>query len=147
MTDLDPVCPATAQKPRLDGHLLCIDDNAVNGLLMQEFFALRLGLRVKVASNGADGLAMARSDPPLAVLLDLMLPDLDGLQVLERLRADPRTRALPVAIVSGHVSVGDRARARHLGAQACWTKPLDLSMLDRALVDLLARAEARPESA
>jgi len=136
--------PPTAHAPVAEsataaGHLLCIDDNPVNGLLMQEFFRLRSGLHVRVAGNGAEGLAMALADPPLAVLLDLMLPDMSGLDVLARLRAEPATRALPVAIVSGSMHAEDLRQAVQMGAQACWPKPLDLSRLDRQLDDLLAQ--------
>lgn len=118
--------------------LLCIDDNPVNGLLVQEYFRLRGQLPVRVAHSGSEGLAMAQAEPPLAVLLDLYLPDLDGLTVLTRLRADPRTAEVPVAIVSGSIDENDLLRARQLGAQACWRKPLDLTRIDALLDELLA---------
>jgi CheY-like chemotaxis protein len=121
-------------------HLLCIDDNPVNGLLLQEFFQLHSGLPVRLAGSGAEGLAMLRAARPLALLLDLVLPDMSGLAVLEQLRADPLTATLPVAIVSGSVNPEDLVQARRLGAQAHWPKPLDLSQLGRRLDDLLAGA-------
>jgi CheY-like chemotaxis protein len=119
------------------GYLLCIDDNPVNGLLLQEFFRLRRGLRVRVACSGTEGLAMAMAERPLAVLLDLMLPDMSGLVVLDQLRGQVATASLPVAIVSGCVDPDDLALARRHGAQAHWPKPLDLSRLDDLLQALL----------
>jgi CheY-like chemotaxis protein len=70
------------------------------------------------------------------VLLDLNLSDGSGLEVLARLRSNPATRDVPVAIVSGSVEDSEREAARLLGAQAWWPKPLDLSTLD-ARLDLL----------
>lgn len=127
----------TGLPPPRPGHLLCIDDNPVNGLLVQEFFRLRRGLPVRVAASGGEGLAMARNEPPMAVLLDLGLPDMSGLEVLRRLHADPLTAHLPVAIVSGSIDPDELARAYALGARAHWPKPLDLGRLEALLVELL----------
>ena len=132
--------PAAAAVPPTAGHLLCIDDNPVNGLLIQEYFRLRMGLSVKLATTGRAGLAMAQAERPLALLLDLVLPDIDGLQVLAHLRALPDLRDLPVALVTAGASDAELARARHLGADHCWYKPLDLSRLDWMLCDLLSES-------
>ena len=86
----------------------------------------------------AEAVAMARADPPLAVLLDLNLHDGSGLEVLIQLRADAATRDVPVVIVSGSVDEAEREAAMALGAQAWWPKPLDLSVLDRQLELLIA---------
>lgn len=120
-------------------HLLYIDDNPVNTLLLQEFFRLRQGPLLQVAENGEQGLAMARSAPPLAVLLDLNLPDMNGLDVLASLRADPRTCQLPVAMVSGSTVAEQLRAALAQGADAVWSKPVDFNRLDQQLAELLAR--------
>jgi CheY-like chemotaxis protein len=119
------------------GHLLCIDDNPVNGLLMQEFFQLLRGVPVKVAMTGLEGLDMALSERPMAVLLDLVLPDISGTEVLRRLRQDPRLSDLPVAIVSGSVDGEEFQQVEQLGIQACWPKPLDFARLGTLLDQLL----------
>lgn len=118
--------------------LLCIDDNPVNGLLVQEYFQVRHQRPVQLASTGMQGLSLATEHPPCAVLLDLGLPDLPGLEVLARLRAHPATRDVPVAIVSATDDDRDWARARALGARACWSKPLDFRLLGMQLEALLA---------
>ena len=124
-------CPApTAPAPCC---LLCIEDNPVNGLLLQEYFGRLLGLSVQVAATGAEGLALARGSRPMALLLDLMLPDMSGLQVLAQLRADPRMLDLPVVVISGQVDPEEWAAASALGAISCWPKPLDLAGLRRLL--------------
>jgi len=130
--------PAAPAMPPLAGHLLCIDDNPVNGLLIQEFFRLRMGLQVRLAGSGLSGLAMASAERPLAVLLDLVLPDIHGLEVLARLRALPALHDIPVALVTSEASEAELALARRLGAAHHWAKPLDLSSLDLQLVDLLS---------
>lgn len=118
-------------------HLLCIDDDPVTALLLQEFFRLRDGPAVVVAPSGRQGLALARSDPPLAVLLDLNLPDMHGLQVLAGLREDPATRHIPVAMVSGGQLDDGLQQALNEGADAVWPKPVDLRQMDRQLAQLL----------
>ena len=132
-----PRSVATTPVGRLhSGTLLCVDDNPLNTLLMQEYFRLRGYPPVRVASSVHEAVAMAQADPPLAVLLDLNLSDGSGLEVLAQLRAHPATRGVPVAIVSGSIEESEREAARVLGAQAWWPKPLDLSTLDERL-DLL----------
>ena len=123
-----------------DACLLCIDDNPVSALRLQEHLSQRDGPHVRLAANARDGLALAQAERPLAVLLNLSLPDLPGLEVLQQLRSDPATRDVPVAIVTGSVNADELRRARGLGAQACWTKPLDLARVDALLADLLAGA-------
>lgn len=117
--------------------LLCIDDNPVNGLLVQEYFQVRHQRPVQLAASGREGLSLATEHPPCAVLLDLGLPDLPGLEVLARLRAHPATCDVPVAIVSATDDVRDWERARALGASAFWRKPLDFRMLGLQLEALL----------
>lgn len=123
---------------RRHGHLLCVDDNPLSTFLMQEYSRLRGLPEVQVTGSVAEAVAMARADPPLAVLLDLNLHDGSGLEVLIQLRADAATRDVPVVIVSGSVDEAEREAAMALGAQAWWPKPLDLSVLDRQLELLIA---------
>lgn len=134
--------PPQAGQARTAQHLLYIDDNPVNTLLLQEFFRLRQGPLLQVAQCGEEGLAMARRAPPMAVLLDLHLPDMNGLEVLARLRADPQTCHLPVAMVSGSEMNAQLQQALDLGAHAIWSKPVDFSLLDQQLADLLAQGRS-----
>lgn len=118
------------------GNVLCVDDNPLNTLLMQEYFRLRGYPPIRVAASICEAIAMAEAEPPKVVLLDLHLSDGSGLEVLARLRSNPITRDVPVAIVSGSAEESEREAACALGAQAWWPKPLDLSTLD-ARLDLL----------
>lgn len=77
------------------------------------------------ALTGHDALRALRARAPGMVLLDLMLPDLDGFEVYERLRGDAGTRAVPVVVVSALSDQAARRRAKELGARAFLAKPFD----------------------
>ena len=87
--------------PRCPGPtIVCIDDDLEIARIWQIRLA-RHGISVLSAANGADGFAMARENPPDLILLDLCMPHEDGHQVLTRLRRDPRTRDIPVLMLTG----------------------------------------------
>ncbi len=116
--------------------VLYIEDNEVNRLLMQGMLALRPAVRLLMAAHPEEGLAMAWREKPSLVLLDIQLPDMDGFEVLRRLRADPRTRHVPVLAVSANAMPADRERAAQAGFVNYVTKPIDLPRL-LSLLDLL----------
>ncbi|QPF76297.1 PAS domain S-box protein [Roseateles sp. DAIF2] len=118
--------------------LLCIEDNPANLLLVESILALRPGVELLKALGPAQGLSLARERAPALVLLDINLPEMDGYEVLRRLRADPATRALPVVAVSANAKAEDLARGRAAGFDDYLTKPLDVARL-LALVDALPR--------
>jgi CheY-like chemotaxis protein len=86
----------------------------------------RPGWRTLPALQGQLGVELAREHLPDLVLLDLHLPDIPGLEVLRRLRADPRTAAIPVVVVSADATAGSLDRLCAAGADAYLTKPLDV---------------------
>lgn len=106
--------------------VLYIEDNASNLKLAERVLA-RLG-RVEMLSamQGSIGLELAREHRPDAVILDLHLPDMDGQEVLKRLKADPRTRELPVIVLTADASKGLSKRLALLGASEFMQKPLDV---------------------
>ncbi|HEY0856994.1 MAG TPA: PAS domain-containing protein [Albitalea sp.] len=116
-------------------HVLYIEDNPVNVLLVQELVALRPRLRLHVATDGRSGIARARELRPGVVLIDLQLPDIDGFEVLRALRADPTLAGLACIALSANAMPDDIARAKRLGFDDYWTKPIDfgqfLGGLDR----------------
>ncbi|HLH27239.1 MAG TPA: response regulator [Chloroflexota bacterium] len=85
---------------RPTGDVLAIDDDAATRALLAAILRAQ-GFRVSVAAGGAEALARIAADLPAAVILDLMMPDVDGFEVLERLRADPRTQHVPVVVFTG----------------------------------------------
>jgi len=103
--------------------LLVEDDPDVVALLKR--WLGRDGYLVENAADGAAGLEVLKRDPlPHLVLLDVMLPKVDGFEVLRQLRAEPRTRGLPVVMVSSFSRDVDAARGRELGANDYIVKPL-----------------------
>jgi CheY-like chemotaxis protein len=120
-----PPAAAPAPPPRGAGRLLYIEDNEVNALIVQELVARRGGPHLAIARNGSSGVAQALAEPPTLVLVDMQLPDMDGFEVLNRLRADPRGARLPCVALSANGMPEDMALARAAGFEDYWTKPLD----------------------
>ena len=116
--------------------VLYIEDEPVNALLMQEFFKTLPGQtpRLLIASSGAQGLREAARVRPDLILLDMNLPDFDGLGVLRRLRADPRTAPIPVIAVSADALPEQVHKAREAGFADYWTKPIQFKQVHADLV-------------
>jgi CheY-like chemotaxis protein len=132
--------PRPLQRP---ARLLYIEDNPVNALIVQELLARRTDLQLELASDGLSGLAEAARTRPDLILVDMQLPDIDGHEVLRRLRADPATRETPCISVSANAMSEDIDRALRAGFADYWTKPLDLRQFVRS-IDTLFGAPAAP---
>lgn len=117
--------------------VLYIEDNLSNVRLLERSLAGREGLRFLTAMQGRLGVDLATQHRPGVILLDLHLPDIDGEEVLRLLRADARTRAIPVIVMSADATASRVRRLTEAGAWAYVTKPLDvrrtLALIDRAL--------------
>ena len=123
--------------------MLYIEDNSSNIDLMEQLVGRRAEWTMVVAGHGALGLELAASNAPDLVLLDLHLPDMDGIDVLHRLQADARTHHLAVVVISADASPNQIDRLLASGAQAYLTKPLMIAEL-LALLDSVG--SARPSS-
>lgn len=108
------------------GVIVYIEDDPVNVLLMEQYVALCADVQLLVARDGASGLELARHWMPNLILLDMQLPDMSGLDVLDRLRADPATSGIRVVALSADAMPGQVNEAIVRGAEAYWTKPLSL---------------------
>jgi DNA-binding response OmpR family regulator len=106
----------------MDTTILIIEDDPIAANLLQLILG-RQGYRSLIAFDGLEGLKIARSEQVDLILLDLMLPGIDGFEVLTQLRADPKTADLLVMIVSVKSQTTDRRAAAKLGADAYLTKP------------------------
>lgn len=120
--------------------ILVIEDDPQTAHLLQILFE-REGYQALIASNGVEGLEIAWGRPVDLIVLDLMLPGLDGFEVLNRLRGDPRTRSVPIVILSVKSQHTDKQAAARLGADAYLVKPYNYADL-LATVDALLRAGA-----
>jgi putative two-component system response regulator len=123
--------------------ILVVDDGAPNVKLLEMFLAAE-GYATIYASSGRGALVLAASAQPALVLLDAMMPDLDGFETLARLKADPRTRPIPVMMVTALDDLQSRRRAIESGAEGFLSKPIVRADLGVRVRDLLA---ARPQVA
>jgi len=124
-------------------RVLVIDDEAPIRLLCRVNLEAE-GMHVTEASDGASGLELARNDPPDVVLLDVMMPGLDGWRVAEELLEDGRTNRIPIIFLTARAEFRDRARGLDIGGVDYVTKPfnpLELATLVRALLSRIDRGE------
>jgi CheY-like chemotaxis protein len=119
--------------------LLVIEDDPDTSSLLSMYFSGH-NYDVTVAGRGEDGVAAARRKLPDVVLLDIGLPDINGFEVCNRLRASPRTSHIPVVFLSEKASVSDRVAGLGAGAQDYITKPFDLEELRLRVQNLIARS-------
>ncbi|HTD45998.1 MAG TPA: ATP-binding protein [bacterium] len=123
--------------------VLYIEDNLPNLDLIRRLLVHRPEVKLFTATQGRQGLDLAREHHPHLVLLDLHLPDIPGDEILRRLRGDPETRQIPVVVISADATPGQIRRLLAAGAQAYLTKPLNV----KKLLALLERSPAGANSA
>lgn len=124
-------------------RVLVIDDEQ-DMLLLCRLNLPHAGLEVREADSGKRGLAEAIENTPDAVVLDLLMPGIDGFEVLRRLRDDERTREVPVVVLTAKTGREDRLRCDALGANVYLTKPFspeDLAGHLTALIEASASSE------
>jgi diguanylate cyclase (GGDEF)-like protein len=110
-----------------NSSVLIIDDVPTNIQVLAE--ALRQDYRVKVATNGPDALVIARQTLPDLILLDIMMPGMDGFEVCRQLKSDLATQAIPVIFVTASDDLGDEEKGLNLGAVDYITKPFHLPVV------------------
>jgi CheY-like chemotaxis protein len=133
-----PEATPAAQAPALPAQtVLYIEDNLSNLKLVERVLETRPQVRLMAVMQGQLGFELAREHKPALILLDQHLPDLSGEAVLQRLQADPRTRSIPVIMISADAMPHQIVRLLAAGAQEYLTKPLDipgfLAVVDRLL--------------
>jgi CheY-like chemotaxis protein len=115
-------------------RILAVDDDPTILRLLQVNLEME-GHEVLTAGDGHEAMAQVREGSPQVVLLDVMMPGLDGWQVCERIRADPDLAHTPVVFLSARAQESDLARGAEVGADAYVTKPFD----PLALIELVER--------
>jgi two-component system cell cycle response regulator DivK len=124
--------------------LLIVEDNEIN--LDMIVRRLRKKFDLIVARSAVEALEMARTQSPAVVLMDLGLPDIDGLEATRRLRADPATKTLPVIALTAQAMAGDRERILAAGCDDYEAKPIeDLPRLVAKIEALAAQRGMRLE--
>ena len=104
--------------------LLVVDDQPTNIQVMHQIFAGG-DYQIFMATSGAQALAMCRDNPPNLVLLDIVMPEMDGFEVCQRLKSNPITRDIPVIFVTGHTDTEQETRGLEIGAVDFIHKPVN----------------------
>jgi CheY-like chemotaxis protein len=108
----------------MTARILIVEDNAAN-LELVEYLLKAGGHRTLAATDGAEGVRMAREQLPDLVICDLQMPVLNGYEALQQLRGDPALRAIPVIAVTAFSMPGDREKVVQAGFDGYLTKPID----------------------
>jgi len=109
------------KKPRI----LIVDDEDDIREVAEISLEMIAGWKVLTASSGCEGLRIARADQPDAILLDVMMPDMDGPTTFQKLQADPAIRHIPVVLLTAKLQPADRKRFAELGVAGVLAKPFD----------------------
>jgi CheY-like chemotaxis protein/nitrogen-specific signal transduction histidine kinase len=136
---IPPQPPAPDDPARTRTRILYIEDNPANIEVVSRFIKTRPGMRLQSVTTGEAGLEAATRDIPDLILLDLHLPGLHGDAVLSRLRDQPATVGVPVAVLSAEAAPTVIRQMRARGVIAYLTKPLDLAELGRLLDSVAAQ--------
>lgn len=126
-------------KPRI----LTIDDTPAN--LQMLAAALASDFAIQIATSGAIGLELVAKSMPDLILLDVMMPEMDGHEVCRRLKADPRSRAIPVIFLSALEDTHSESAGLALGAADYISKPIDVEITRQRICNLLEREQLRRE--
>jgi two-component system phosphate regulon response regulator PhoB len=129
--------------PRTTNRILVVEDEPDIAALVAYHIA-RAGYRVSTAANGQDGLRSLREERPVLVILDLMLPDMNGYDVLEAMRGDAATADTPVLMLTARREEEDRIRGLSLGADDYVVKPFSPQELVLRVGAILRRARHAP---
>ncbi len=116
--------------------VLVVDDN-VDIAVLVTIHVERLGCRVITAHDGAEALALVRERRPALVVLDVMMPLLNGYEVCKLVRTDPETREIPIVLLTARQGGGDELYGERVGAQRYLRKPFEPDGLREAIRELL----------
>jgi CheY-like chemotaxis protein len=108
--------------------ILYVEDNDDNVYMLRNRLT-RAGFTVVIATDGVQGVAMAGSERPDLIIMDLTLPDMDGWEATRRIKSDPATKHIPVVALTANAMEGDREKALAAGCDDFDTKPVELPRL------------------
>lgn len=123
-----------------DSLILIVEDNEKNRKLLRKVLE-RLGYRTIEVETGEDAIEAARAHSPDLVLMDYLLPGIDGIETFRRIRADPGIRRMPIVAVTASAMPEDSARMRRAGFDGFETKPINVKRLIATIESLLGRFE------
>jgi len=121
--------------------ILIVEDNEKNRKLERDILQFH-GYRTAEAETAEEGIRLAQATPPALVLMDIQLPGMNGIEALYQLRADPRTRPIPVIAVTASVMTQDRQKIIAAGFDGYQAKPIDVTTFVGAVRTALTRPPA-----
>jgi len=121
--------------------ILLVEDNEMNRDMLSRRLERR-GYAIAIAVDGAEGVAMARSEGPDLILLDMSLPVLDGWEAARQLKAGADTKGIPIIALTAHAMAGDREKALEAGCNDYDTKPIELPRLIGKIEALIGKPAA-----
>lgn len=123
--------------------ILIVEDNEMNRDMLSRRLARR-GYQIALAVDGEEGIAVARSETPDLILMDISLPVIDGIEATRRLKADAATQSIPIIGLTAHAMAGDREKVIAAGCDDYDTKPVELPRLLQKIEALLAPSDGLP---
>jgi two-component system, OmpR family, alkaline phosphatase synthesis response regulator PhoP len=118
-------------------RILIIDDEETIQTVVQFGIRMQVGWDVLTASSGMQGIATAQTEPLDAILLDVMMPEMDGIDTFKRLQADPQTERIPVIFLTAKAQTADKRQFSELGVSGVITKPFNSLDLPEQIVKIL----------
>jgi CheY-like chemotaxis protein len=123
--------------------VLLVEDNEMNRDMLSRRLE-RKGYEIVIAVDGGEGLAKARSESPVLILMDMSLPVVDGWEATRQLKADPATKQIPIIGLTAHAMAGDREKCLEAGCDDYDTKPVELPRLLEKMQAQLIRTGQQP---
>lgn len=123
--------------------ILVVEDNELNLKLFCDLLRAH-GYEAEPVRDGREAVARARSFGPELIIMDIQMPHISGLELIEQLKADEELKATPIMAVTAYAAKGDEERIRDAGAEGYVSKPISLVRFIEAVRGLLAPAEAPP---
>jgi two-component system cell cycle response regulator DivK len=125
----------------VEPYILVVDDHADGREMLSEYLAFS-GFAVATAADGAEALEFAFKRPPAIILMDLTMPVMDGWEATRRLKADTRTKHVPVIAVTANAMGVDEVKARAAGCDGFVAKPYDLTVLGETVERFMKKTAA-----
>ena len=117
--------------------ILLIDDEEAIREVVQMGIEIEEGWNVLIASSGIEGITLAKTQQPDAILLDVMMPDMDGISTLSELKAQTKTKSIPVIFLTAKTQAADKKQFQKLGVAGIITKPFNSVTLGSRIAKIL----------
>ena len=120
-----------------DKRILLIDDEETIQEVVQLGIEIETGWQVKIASSGAEGIAVAQAQQPDLILLDIMMPEMDGMATLLKLKANTKTQSIPVILLTAKTQTADKNQFQNVEVMGVITKPFNSMTLASRIAKIL----------